>query len=331
MKHPARVWRRSLPSCDTRPVSEHVNVDNFVRAETSRMFTDLQRDAGGINVFSHNRQPTPIEHQTVIRMNRDTLYSFAVVDISAGATVTIPEYGRRYVSVMVVNHDHYINGIFHDPGEHELTVEQFATPYVMVAARVLVDPSDPADVRAVAEIQDGLRLTAGSAAPFIAPDYDAESLDATRRALGSLALGLTDFSRMFGRRDEVDPVRHLIGAAAGWGGLPTSEASYIGVDPQLPVGTYELRVGAVPVDGFWSISVYNADGYFEPNEAGVYSVNSVTAVPDDDGSITVRFGEHADGAPNCIPITDRWNYLVRLYRPRAEILDGRWRFPTIDA
>jgi hypothetical protein len=22
-----------------------------------------------------------------------------------------------------------------------------------------------------------------------------------------------------------------------------------------------------------------------------------------------------------------WNYIVRLYRPRAEILDGRWTFP----
>lgn len=80
-------------------MATHVNVDNFVRAETSRMFADLQRDAGGVNVFSHSRTPTPVEHQTVVRMNRDTLYSFAVVDISGGATITIPEYGDRYVSV----------------------------------------------------------------------------------------------------------------------------------------------------------------------------------------------------------------------------------------
>ena len=69
----------------------HVNVDNFVRAETDRMLSSLQADAGGINRFGHNRAPTPIDHQTVIRMNRDTLYSFATVDISKGATVTIPE------------------------------------------------------------------------------------------------------------------------------------------------------------------------------------------------------------------------------------------------
>ena len=105
-----------------------VNADNFVRAETHRMMADFQRDAGGVNTFSHNREPASVDKQTVIRMNRDTLYSFAVVDISAGAALTVPDVGERYLSVMVVNEDHYINRVFHDAGCHELTVEQFATP-----------------------------------------------------------------------------------------------------------------------------------------------------------------------------------------------------------
>jgi len=32
-----------------------------------------------------------------------------------------------------------------------------------------------------------------------------------------------------------------------------------------------------------------------------------------------------------IPIKDGWNYLVRLYRPRAEIRDGSWTFPPIES
>src|SRR5512144_2268443 len=79
-----------------------VNVDNFARAESNRMFAAFQADAGGVNVLKHNRAPTPVDHQPVIRMNRDTLYSSAVVDISEGATITIPDGGDRYVSVMVV-------------------------------------------------------------------------------------------------------------------------------------------------------------------------------------------------------------------------------------
>ncbi|MFC5207600.1 hypothetical protein ACFPM0_13735 [Pseudonocardia sulfidoxydans] len=38
-----------------------VNVDNFVRAETDRMFFDIQRDAGGVNVLQHKRMPAPID------------------------------------------------------------------------------------------------------------------------------------------------------------------------------------------------------------------------------------------------------------------------------
>ncbi|HEX5945737.1 MAG TPA: DUF1214 domain-containing protein [Acidimicrobiales bacterium] len=307
-----------------------VNVDNFARAETDRMFAGLQRDAGAVNVLSHNRAPASVDHQTVIRMNRDTLYSFAVVDITAGATVTVPDHGDRYVSVMIVNEDHYINEILHEPGDHRLDLDRHGTPHVAVAARVLVDPNDPDDVAEATRLQDGLVLSADAAQPFAMPDYDAASLDTTRTALLTLAAGLTAFDRTFGARDDVDPVRHLIGTAAGWGGLPTGEATYVGVNPGLPVGRYELRVGEVPVDAFWSISVYNAEGYFEPNPSGVYSVNSVTGTRDADGSITVRFGGNGD-APNSIPITEGWNYLVRLYRPRPEILDGTWTFPTLEA
>ena len=111
--------------------------------------------------------------------------------------------------------------------------------------------------------------------------------------------------------------------------MPTAEASYIGVDPRLPVGQFELTVGDVPVDGFWSISVYNAAGYFEPNERGAYAINNITAARNDDGTVTVRFGDYPDDVPNALPITEGWNYLVRLYRPRAEIIDGRWTFPAL--
>ena len=138
-----------------------VNVDNFVRAETERMLLSTQAEAGGLNRLGHHRTPTPVEHQPVIRMNRDTLYSFATVDISEGATLTIPDSGERYLSVMVVNQDHYINGIFHEPGRHSLTVEQFDTPWVCVAGRILVDPADEDDVAAVNRLQDELAIDAG--------------------------------------------------------------------------------------------------------------------------------------------------------------------------
>jgi len=307
-----------------------VNVDNFVRAESDRMFASFVADAGGVNRLLHHRAPTQVEHQPVIRMNRDTLYSEAVVDISGGATLTIPDGGRRYLSLMVVDQDHYINRVFHDSGRYVLTTDEFDSPWVAVAARVLVDPADEADVAAVNALQDGLAIEAAAATPFEIPDYETASFDVTRGAILELARGLTGFDHAFGARDEVDPVRHLLGTAAGWGGLPDGEARYIGVEPRLPVGEYSLTVRDVPVDGFWSISVYNAEGYFEPNDRNAYSVNDITATPNDDGSVTVHFGGD-DDRPNLLPIMDGWNYTVRMYRPRPAVLDGSWTFPTIEA
>src|SRR3954453_21872282 len=87
----ARPTRGDAISDNMASVAIHVSVDNFARAETDRMFSDLQRDAGGVNRFRHNRAPASIDEQTVIRMNRDTLYSFGVVNLQAGATLTLPD------------------------------------------------------------------------------------------------------------------------------------------------------------------------------------------------------------------------------------------------
>ena len=147
--------------------------------------------------------------------------------------------------------------------------------------------------------------------------------------LRDTAGGLQGFPAAFGRPDHVDPVHHLLGTAAGWGGLPDDEAMYENVNPGLPVGDYELTVGDVPVDAFWSISVYNATGYFEQGLPGGNSLNSVTAARDLDGTVTVRFGGGQPTGANFLSIMAGWNYLVRLYRPRPEARDGSWTFPSI--
>lgn len=307
-----------------------VNVDNFARVESERMFAGIAAQIGGTNVWDHNRQPIPLDRQDVIRMNRDTLYSGAIVDISGGATLTMPEAGGRYMTVMAVNQDHYINRVFDEPGAYDLSMADLGTEYVLLGARTLVDASDPDDMAAVNSLQDGLAVDAASSRPFVPMSYDEASREATFDALTALGRGVGGTDRMFGSEAAVDPVRHLIGTAFGWGGLPEDQAYYLNVEPRLPVGEYALTVANVPVDAFWSITVYNEDGFLEPNPQGSYSVNSVMAARNEDGSITVHFGGCDGGRPNCLPITDGWNYLVRLYRARPEVLDGSWVFPSIE-
>ena len=57
------------------------------------------------------------------------------------------------------------------------------------------------------------------------------------------------------------------------------------------------------------------------------SYNDVSAEPNADGSYTLHFGGCEDGPVNCIPISPGWNYVVRMYEPGPEILDGSWQFP----
>jgi hypothetical protein len=115
-------------------------------------------------------------------------------------------------------------------------------------------------------------------------------------------------------------VRHLIATAAGWGGNPDKDATYLSVTPEKNDGKtiYKLKVKDVPVNGFWSTSVYNAEGYFQKNEFNAYSLNNITAKKGEDGSVEIQFGGCDGKIPNCLPIMSGWNYTVRLYRPRAE-------------
>lgn len=306
-----------------------VNVDNFTRAETDTMMSRMLQLSGAVNAIHHDRQLASLDQQPVIRQNRDTLYSFAIVDISQGARFTLPRFGDRYVSVMIINRDHYINRVLREPGTHELTVAEFGTDYVVLAARILFDPSDADDIAEVHRIQDGMRLEAGSATPFVAPAVDQSSHTSTREHLLALAQGLPGYSRSFGSIEQVDPVRHLLGTASGWGGLPDDEAQYVSLFPGVAPGRYRITLRDVPADAFYSVSVYNGDGYFEPGPSGITNVNDVFGVKDDDGSLTVWLGEFDDDRPNRIPTPDGWNLLIRLYRPRLDEL-ASWAPPTVE-
>jgi hypothetical protein len=85
-------------------------------------------------------------------------------------------------------------------------------------------------------------------------------------------------------------------------------------------------VNDVPVDGFWSVSVYNKAGYFEKNPYNAYVVNSVSGIKEKDGRTVIHFGGDPKQS-NFLPITDGWNYIVRLYRAKPTLIKGSWKFP----
>ena len=307
-----------------------VSVDNFNRAESHMYFASTIKLAGGIGKFHHHRKVMDIDNQTVIRANRDTLYSTAVFDLDAGpVTVVLPDPGRRFMSMIVIDEEQYSLATVYAPGIFGYSREKVGTRYVMMGIRTYVDPANRKDIDMAHVLQDSIRAHQAETGSFEVTDWDAASQKKIRELLIELGSTLTDTRGMFGPRGHVDPVKHLIGTATGWGGNTEEDAIYLTVTPDKNDGTtiHKLTVGYVPVDGFWSISVYNSAGFFEKNKLGIYTINNVTAIKNVDGSATIQFGGCETKNTNCLPITPGWNYWVRLYRPRKEILDGKWKFP----
>jgi hypothetical protein len=309
-----------------------VTADTFCRAETDTYFAIAAGRPPGLAAFYHYREPMAIAHQTVIRTNLDTLYSSTVVDLDAGpVTVTLPDPGGRFMSLIVIDEDHYAFTVY-APGRFTVHKEEIGTRYAMLALRTFVDPNDPQDLPRVHALQDAATITQpGGPGQFEVPAWDAASQQIVRDALLVLSSTLPDLRHAFGRKEAVDPVRHLIATASGWGGNPDQDAVYLNVFPPSNDGStrYRLTVPAeVPIDGFWSVTVYNADGYIVPNDLGVYSLNSLSAQQNDDGTTVLQFGGCDGQSANCLPTPRGWNYMVRLYRPRQEILTGAWTFPA---
>ena len=127
-----------------------------------------------------------------------------------------------------------------------------------------------------------------------------------------------------------DPVCQLLATATGWGLNPPRDAAYVGRYPDSDTELIKLTVKDVPVDGFWSITVYNRKGFLVKNDLDSYSINNVTATPSADGSYTIQFGGCTQDTVNCLVTPPDWSYTVRMYRPREAILDGSWAFPQAD-
>ena len=82
-----------------------VNADNFIRAETDTYIAGFVRQ-GSFGRLEHDRTLVDVEHQDVVRPNRDTLYSLGLFDLDAGpATITRPDAGGRFMSLMIVDED----------------------------------------------------------------------------------------------------------------------------------------------------------------------------------------------------------------------------------
>lgn len=306
-----------------------VTTNDFIRAETDTYFRRYAVKFNAFGKINHYRTLVPIDQQGIIRMNRDTLYSYGIFDLTSPVTIVKPETGGRFQSMIVVNQDHYVKLVSHDAGSYTLDQERSGTRFIGVIFRTLINESDPDDNARVNQLQDRITFTQQDPGKLELPQWDPVSLQEIREILLMLGRHMGDISKRFGDVAEVDPIQHLVGTAVGWGGNPPSAARYLTVFPEKNDGItpYVLNFSTVPVDGFWSITVYNKDGFLVQNPQNIYVINNRTVKPNSEGSYQINFGS-SPSSVNYMPIMEGWNYTVRLYQPREEILSGKWVFPN---
>ena len=226
------------------PAAVPVTPDNFPRAETDLHFSGLVKEAG-LGKFRHQRAPAALDKQRAARVDRDTLTSDAVFDLAAGpVTITLPDAGKRFLSMQVIDEDGYTPEVVYGAGSHTLAKDQIGARYVEATIRIFVDADDPKDIDAVKALQDAVTVDQpGGPGAFQPPNWDASTQAEVRTGLVVLALTLPDAKGMFGAKGKVDPVRRLIGSATAWGGLPEEDGLFLDVTPDRNDGrtVYRLR------------------------------------------------------------------------------------------
>ncbi len=183
-----------------------VTADNFPRAESDLYFSNIVKD-GGLGKFVHRREPATVNNQTIIRLNRDTLYSAAVFDLDAGpVTIILPEAGDRFMSFQVIDEDQYTSEVDYGAGTHVLSKDKIGTRYVLIGVRTLVDPANPNDVAVVHALQDKMKIEQpGGPGDLGVPHWDQASQKKMRATLLVLASTLPDTKRMFGPKTPLIP------------------------------------------------------------------------------------------------------------------------------
>ena len=329
------AWAEPVSSVDKffRSGGVLTTPETYPTIETARQLL-LAQERAEVNLFAHTRRLTPTDDQPVVRMNRDTYYSFAVVDVSKGATVTLPPVPEgKYISVQPVTEDHRIQPMSYGSGTYQLATHLGSHLYLIVRLDSTLSQEE------ANALQDAIVIDAASAEPFLAEPVDKDAFETVERSLreklvelvtadpGNVAQGMftapTDDSRGLYTFD-----KYTVGAAVGWGGAQLRDNLYES-SPDYPAkGCYEATFEDPDNGAFWSFTIYDKKGFMFNDVA---HMSSDIASPNADGTFTVRFGCGTNAANN-VPITNDtgvFNFVVRHYIPSERVRDEGYRLAPL--
>ena len=312
-----------------------ITPDNFIQADSVRAFLkEIEQSKGKVNVVRPVRELTNSDNQDVIRMNRDTLYTRVVLDVKGGASITTKEYaGFQNINVIDINHSQIASLTGHGTlkiDESMLTEGHYV--YVIVRTGLLRNLSKDEMMAKAHEAQDNVSVDFKSSIPFTPPiKYDFNTLDEVKyKILKEFAINpKKDVVKLgLGTTKERDPDAARVVVAIGWGALSGQQAVYAAFSGNKDRVSFTIdNKPNSNKTGFFSITIYNADGYIATIN---YALNSDDMVQNKDGSYTITLlasGEPIkDGEKNIVrtPRGKVWTGVLRSYNIKDKEEGFKW-------
>ena len=296
-----------------------VTEDNFPQAYSNLRFNAIIKNTGGVNKFLEmpvaSSDPSK---QFVVRMNRDTYYSTSIFDMTGGIILTIPETDK-YISVQVVDENHETQPMIYGPGRHKLTAK---TKHAFIVVRTLDDNA-----------RRNLKTETNSSDPFVVKKWDDASFKKVAAAGNTIFTNGYDQSKAYGNKESGQtPYWNFVGAAGGWGGAMVQDNIYQTSKYMSSDGCYEMNFPDPEARDFWSVTVYNGNGYMFNDIANLSS--ETNPEKNSDGTYTLRC--RCDGQSNNIPIregnnTGNFNVVMRHYGPSKMVSNNENGYnPTVN-
>jgi hypothetical protein len=292
-----------------------VDRTNYQEAETARNFNNWVAK-GANNKLMHMTDVTPSGPAPTVRMNRDTLYSVALLDTSSGtATITLPE-GDLYQSAMMVDTDAYARKFILEPGTHDVATD---TKFVWVVVRTGLENG----IDEARRMQSLITVQGMGEDTYSSPEYDQESLATLTRILIDESIAEDNGDLYYGNYPgQVDETRRMRSSAAGFGGMNGTNV-YKFVETMPNNVCMQSTFPDPEATEFFSFTLYNPDGYLMDGNTIINSRDMIRN-QDDTYTISINCDETAINNISANPNLETIGYAWRVYGASEEVENRNW-------
>lgn len=291
-----------------------VTKENYVEAETDWYFSGVQNKTG-VNTWMHDA-PVSIDNQQVIRSNRDVVYSIAIVDVSKGATFTVPD-SDHYQIIHLMDELHLSHQVVSRGESLTITSDDINGEYVYLLARTKIAGDD------TAERQAQLKIDANSARPYQGKGFSEKDVTEMRNKLvmefveGKVKI--LEHKSFVKTYDQADPTSYVYATAVGYGGLPSYEAQYlpyvVGGGSDKACQTFNMPKPDLDYDngGFFSLTTYDTAGWIVEDNFYIGHEDMK------DNNDTYEIAFNCPELSHSIDVQEGWTGVWRFYKPTNEM------------